>query len=54
VDREEEYEVERIEDSWLIRRQLQHMVKWRGYDECSWKPATNVDVRKAIDDFHAK
>ena len=54
VDGEEEYEVEWIDDSWLFRRQLQYLVKWKGYDEQSWKPATNVDGLKAIDDFHAK
>ena len=52
VDGVEEYEVERVEDSRMFRRQLQYLVKWKGYDERSWEPATNVDGLKAIDDFH--
>ena len=54
VDREVEYEVERIDDSRMFQRQLQYLVKWNGYDEQSWKPATNKDGLKAINDFHAK
>jgi glycosylphosphatidylinositol phospholipase D len=54
LDGEEEYEVERIDDSRLFRRQLQYLVKWRGYDERSWEPATKVDGPKAIDNFHAE
>jgi hypothetical protein len=39
VEGEEEYEVEWVEDSRLFRRQLQYLVKWRGYEERSWEPA---------------
>ena len=54
VDGEEEYKVERIDDSRIFRRQLQYLVKWKGYDEQSWEPAANVHGLKAIDDFHPK
>jgi hypothetical protein len=54
VDGEEEYKVEQIDDSRLFRRQLQYLVKWQGYNECSWEPATNVDGLKAINDFHTE
>jgi hypothetical protein len=54
VEGEEEYEVERIEDSRIFRRQLQFLVKWKGYDEMSWEPAVNVDGLKAIDEFHTQ
>src|ERR1700731_3431041 len=37
VDGEEEYEVEWIEDSQVYRRQLQYLVKWKGYNENSWE-----------------
>jgi hypothetical protein len=52
VKGEEEYEVERIEDSSIFRRHLQYLVKWKGYDEMNWEPAVNVDRLKAIDEFH--
>jgi hypothetical protein len=52
VEGEEEYEVERIEDSRIFQRQLQYLVKWKGYDEMSWESAVNVDGLKAIDKFH--
>jgi hypothetical protein len=28
------------------------LVKWKGYNECSWEPAINVDGLKAIHDVH--
>jgi hypothetical protein len=52
VNGKEEYEVELVEDSRIFRRQLQCLVKWRGYDKQSWEPATNVDGLQAIDEFH--
>jgi hypothetical protein len=54
VDGEEEYEVQRIDDFRLFRRQLQNLVKCRGYDEHSWECVTNVDGFKAIDDFYTE
>ena len=54
VNGEEEYKVERIEDSRVFRRQLQYLVKWKGYDERSWEPAVNVDGLQAIDVFHTE
>jgi hypothetical protein len=54
VEGEEEYEVERIEDSRVFGRQLPYLVKWKGYDEMSWEPAVNVDGLKAIDEFHTQ
>jgi hypothetical protein len=32
VDRDEEYTVKQRDDSRLFQRQLQYLVKWRGYD----------------------
>jgi hypothetical protein len=54
VEGEEEYELERIEDSRMFRHQLQYLVKWKGYNEMSWEPAVNMDGLKAIDEFHTQ
>ncbi|KAF9810337.1 hypothetical protein IEO21_06996 [Rhodonia placenta] len=57
VEGDEEYEVERIKDSRIFRRQLQYLVKWKGYDDShtSWEPARNVANAPAlIADFHRK
>jgi hypothetical protein len=54
VDEEEEYEVERIDNSKMFRRQLQYLLNLRGYDKRSWEPMTNVDRLKAINDFYDK
>jgi chromodomain-containing protein len=39
---EEEYEVEEIIDSKLVRNQLKYLVKWKGYtdENNSWEPAS--------------
>jgi hypothetical protein len=44
IDGEQEYQVERIEDSRFNRRKRCHeyLVRWRGYDESSWEPADDV------------
>jgi hypothetical protein len=54
VDREEEYKVEQIDDSRLLRWQLQYLAKWRRYDKCSWEPVTNVNILKAVYNFHSE
>jgi hypothetical protein len=54
VEGEPEYEVEEVLDSWMFRRQLQYLIKWRGWDILTWEYATEVTKLKAIDDFHAQ
>jgi hypothetical protein len=57
VEGEEEYEVDKIMDSRIFRRQLQYRVKWKGYKEGSdsWEPAVNLAHAKCkIADFHKK
>lgn len=54
VNREEEYKVQRVEDSRVFRHQLQYLVKWNGYNERSWEPAVNVDGLQALDVLHTE
>ena len=55
VDGEEEYEVERVLDSRLFRRQLQYLVKWKGYPDSdnSWIPWFNIEhAPELVAKFH--
>ena len=52
VDGEKEWEVAEVLDSRLFRRRLQYLVKWTGYDDPTWEPATSVNGLQAIDLFH--
>ena len=54
VDDVEEYEVEQILDSRLHRGKLQFLVKWTGYDETTWEPATEIKrhAKETIQDFY--
>ena len=54
VDGYEEWEVESILNSKIIRRKIQYLVKWRGYHEPTWEPAENVQDLMALDEFHKK
>jgi deoxyuridine 5'-triphosphate nucleotidohydrolase len=56
VGNEEEYEVEKILDKRTRRRQLQYLVKWKGYEEydATWEPVCNLThAPDAIKDFEA-
>ena len=56
VDDVEEYEVESIEDSKLVRGKLRYLVKWAGYPErhhWTWEPIENLThADNAISKFH--
>ena len=57
VDEEEQYEVEKILDSKVVRKKFKYLVKWKGYpdSENSWEPEENVrDAKKAVAQFHKK
>jgi len=54
VDGEQEYRLERVEDSRVYRNQLQYLVRWTGYDQMTWEPARDVDGLQALDIFHWK
>jgi hypothetical protein len=54
-DKEEEFEVEEILDSRIVRRKLQYLVKWIGYgpEDNSWEPAGKVEnAQEAVEAFH--
>ena len=55
VDEEEEYEVEKILDSWQFGRRckLQYLVKWKGYPdlENQWVDKDDVFADKALQEF---
>ena len=48
----EEYEIEQILDSKLVRNTLRYLVKWLGYDAPTWEPAESINEAAAIDKFH--
>jgi hypothetical protein len=54
VEGDQEYQVERVEDSRMYRNQLQYLVRWTGYDQMTWEPAKDVDGLQALDVFHEK
>ena len=58
IEGEEEYEVEEIMDSKLLRGKLHYLVKWTGYPErhhWTWEPARNIThAKESIDNFHRK
>jgi len=55
VDNEEEYEVEKILDSWQFgrRRKKQYLIKWKGYPDSDneWVDKQNVHAPEAIREF---
>jgi hypothetical protein len=56
-DKEEEFEVEEILDSRVVRRKLQYLVKWVGYgpEDNSWEPADNVaNAQEEVEAFHQR
>ena len=54
VDGEQEWHVEEILDSKLVRGRLRYLVKWVGYDQADWEPAENVNKLLAVEDFHRR
>jgi len=54
VEGEEEWEVQEVLDSKLVRNQLRYLVKCVGYDETTWEPAESINEVKVVDDFHER
>jgi hypothetical protein len=54
VEGEEHYEVEQILDSRMYRRQLQYLVKWKGYgyEENSWVKESEVRAPELLREFY--
>jgi Chromo (CHRromatin Organisation MOdifier) domain len=56
IEEEEEYEVEQVLDSRHFgrKKQLQYLLKWKGYFEVhnSWEPANQVHVSKLVKKYH--
>ena len=57
IEGQEEYDVEEIMDSKLIRGKLHYLVKWIGYPLChewTWEPAGNLmHLQDSINEFHS-
>jgi len=56
IDREVEWEVEKILDSRWHRRRFQYLIKWKGYgrEHNSWESASEVSAPALIVEFHRK
>jgi len=54
VEGEEEWEVEEILDSRLMRRKLKFLVKWKGFgrEHNSWEDADNVHAPELVQEFY--
>ena len=54
VDGEDEYLVDEILDSKLVRGRLKYLVRWVGWPRAEWQPAELYNKVQAVDDFHAR
>ncbi|KNZ71349.1 Chromobox like protein, partial [Termitomyces sp. J132] len=57
VEDEYHYEVDEILDSWVVRGQLQYLVRWKGYgpEDNTWEPRKNLDrAPNELRDFHRR
>jgi transposase InsO family protein len=56
VDGEEEWEVEEILDSRLVRKKLKFLVKWKGFgrEENSWEDAGDVHAPELVQEFYKR
>ena len=54
IDDHEEFEVEHVLDSRVMRCKLHYLVKWKGYGigENSWEPAAYLHALNAVAAFH--
>lgn len=57
IDDKEEFEVDEVVNSHVFCRQLQYLVRWKGYgvEDNSWEPAANLtNAQAAVTKFHCK
>ena len=54
IDRQPEWEVEKVLGSRRRRNQLQYLIRWKGFSEAhdSWEPSTHINADQLIEDFH--
>jgi hypothetical protein len=53
IDNEEEWEVDEVLDSKVKHGKLQYLVRWIGFDNPTWEPATNLqNAPSAVKRFH--
>ena len=51
----EEYEVEKILDSWILHGKVEYLVRWKGYgvEEDKWRPVHDLQGSKQlVAEFH--
>ena len=56
IDGQPEWEVEQILHVRRYRRQVQYLIRWKGFSEAhdSWEPATNVHADELIQEFYKR
>jgi len=58
IEDAEEYEVETIINHWYYgrRRQLQYLIKWKGYpsSDNTWEPEENVHAEDLVKEYHRR
>ena len=56
INREAEWEVEKILDSRWHRRRFQYLIKWKGYscEHNSWESASKVSIPELTIEFYCK
>jgi len=56
VDGEEEWEVEEILDSRVVRKKLKFLVKWKGYgrEDNSWEDSADVHAPELVQEFYKR
>ena len=56
IDGQPEWEVEQILRVRRYRRQVQYLIRWKGFSEAhdSWEPASNVHADKLIEEFYKR
>ena len=55
-DRDEEYDMDYVVDSWYKGKRLEYLVHWKGWSDTdhTWEPVSNLgNAEAAIRDFHA-
>src|SRR6201996_8406018 len=56
IDRQQEWEVEKVLGSRQRHNQLQYLIRWKGLSKAhdSWEPLTHISTNQLIEDFHQK